>query len=146
MIDNFTDDRPEALETAQGLWSLLLPHGLQGGALSHLITSSMDLDNDVEMDGVERGWTQTQTQLWFDFLTAKGLKGISRDTWQMVGEQSEHLQLDRIFNAICLPSFANSSVLSTHGLAITTRNVSIICKCLISLIPSDDVSRLAVDF
>ncbi|KAF7759707.1 hypothetical protein Agabi119p4_11402 [Agaricus bisporus var. burnettii] len=78
--------RSLALETAQGLWSLLLPHGLQGGALSHLMTSSMDSDNDVEMDGVERGWTQTQTQLWFDFLTAKGLKGISRDTWQMFRE------------------------------------------------------------
>jgi DCN1-like protein 1/2 len=102
---NVTDGILVALETAQALWGLLLPHGLQGGALSHLNTPSTDTDNDVEMDGVEQGWTQTQTQLWFEFLAEKGLKGISRDTWQMVGDQTEYLRPDFTFNVIRFPKF-----------------------------------------
>ncbi|KAF9450513.1 DUF298-domain-containing protein [Macrolepiota fuliginosa MF-IS2] len=76
--------RSLALETAQAFWALLLPHGLEGGALSYL--SSTDDDNDVSMDSTGQGWTAKQTELWFDFLGNKGLKGISRDTWQMFFE------------------------------------------------------------
>lgn len=37
------------------------------------------------MDGAEQGWSEKQTELWFKFLSEKAIKGISRDTWQMVG-------------------------------------------------------------
>lgn len=118
-----------ALETAQALWALLLPHGLQGGALSHLGTTVADADNDVKMDRVEQGWTKKQTQLWFDFLAKKGMKGISRDTWQMVSVViSRPLVLLLLVCTLTTGSFstssANSSVVSTPGLAIMIRNVS----------------------
>lgn len=77
--------RSLAVETAKGLWSLLLPHGLEGGAISHTLTS--DTNGDVDMDSVGlaggNGWTEERTATWFQFLDDKGLKGISRDTWQM---------------------------------------------------------------
>jgi len=76
--------RSLALETAQAFWALLLPHGLKGGALSHI--SSTDADNDVDMGGTEQGWSEKQTDLWFNFLSERAIKGISRDTWQMFFE------------------------------------------------------------
>ncbi|KAF8970704.1 defective in Cullin neddylation protein 1 [Flammula alnicola] len=71
--------RSLGLETAQALWGLLLPHGFQGGALSHITTR--DGDDDVKMD--EEGWKEEYNQWWFDFLTQKGHKGVSKDTWVM---------------------------------------------------------------
>lgn len=70
-----------AMETAQAFWSLLIPHGLKGGALSHI--SSTDSDDDVDMNGAE-GWRPEYTDWWFEFLNEKGGKGVSKDTWSMV--------------------------------------------------------------
>ncbi len=38
------------------------------------------------MDGAVAGagWPEEYTQWWFDFLTQKGGKGVSKDTWVMV--------------------------------------------------------------
>jgi len=72
--------RSLGLETAQAFWSLLLPHGFHGGALSHV--TSHDSDDDVKMDG-EEGWKEEYIQWWFDFLNQKGHKGVSKDTWVM---------------------------------------------------------------
>ncbi|KAF7964786.1 hypothetical protein HWV62_2910 [Athelia sp. TMB] len=76
-----TGQRSLPTETAQAFWSTLIPHGLQGGALSHL--RSTDGDQDVDMDS---GWKEQYTQWWFDFLTGKGGKGVSKDTWVMFTE------------------------------------------------------------
>lgn len=72
--------KPEsaALESAQAFWGLLLPHGLHGGALSHL-----DSDEDVKMDDGD-SWKEQYIQWWFEFLNSKGHKGVSKDTWVMV--------------------------------------------------------------
>ncbi|KAL0952666.1 hypothetical protein HGRIS_006909 [Hohenbuehelia grisea] len=72
--------RSLAIDTAQAFWSLLLPHGLQGGALSHI--RSRDNDNDETMVD-EEGWKTEYTQWWFEFLAEKGGKGVSKDTWVM---------------------------------------------------------------
>lgn len=72
------------LETAQAFWALLLPHGAQGGALKHV---NNDADDDVMMDG-DDGWKEEYLQWWFDFLNQKGLKGVSKDTWIMVCDDS----------------------------------------------------------
>ena len=69
------------IETAQAFWGLLLPHGLQGGALAHI--RSRDKDEDVDMVE-EEGWKDDYNQWWFDFLAEKGGKGVSKDTWIMV--------------------------------------------------------------
>ena len=69
-----------ATETAQAFWGLLLPHGLKGGALSHV-----DEDADVSMGGTGNdGFKEEHIQWWFDFLAEKKLKGVSKDTWSMV--------------------------------------------------------------
>lgn len=77
--------RSLAFDMAEGFWGLLIPHGLRGGALSH-VASSRDNDDeddeDVEMAD-ESGWKDEYTEWWFDFLREKGGKGISKDTWQM---------------------------------------------------------------
>lgn len=72
-----------ALETAQAFWELLIPFGLKGGALSH-IPSGQDDDEDDAMNGVEDGWNDKHTKLWLEYLTEKGGKGVSKDTWTMV--------------------------------------------------------------
>ncbi|KAH7911133.1 Cullin binding-domain-containing protein [Hygrophoropsis aurantiaca] len=71
--------RSLATETALAFWDLLIPHGLEGGALAHI--RSRDGDDDVDMS--EEGWKKEYTQWWFDFLTEKGGKGVSKDTWAM---------------------------------------------------------------
>lgn len=71
-----------AIESAQAFWALLLPHGLEGGALSHKHSTDDDDDDDM---GSEEGWKEEYVQWWFEFLTAKGGKGVSKDTWIMVG-------------------------------------------------------------
>ncbi|KAL0569959.1 Scaffold-type E3 ligase [Marasmius crinis-equi] len=67
------------IESAQALWSLLIPHGLSGGALAH---TQKDGDGDISMSG-EEGWKEEYTDWWLEFLTEKKLKGVSKDTWSM---------------------------------------------------------------
>ena len=76
---------------AQGFWQLLIPHGLEGGALSHVPAGAaglQDEDGDEPMDGStggsEEGWQSQHTQWWFEFLEQSGIKGVSKDVWQMV--------------------------------------------------------------
>ncbi len=64
---------------ALGFWSILIPHALAGGALTHDDGDGMDEDGK---DNV--GWTDEYTNWWFEFLTEKGLKGITRDIWTQV--------------------------------------------------------------
>lgn len=68
---------------AQGFWGLLIPHGLEGGAITHIASAQAEED-DVDMTGTGEGWKEAYTQWWFDFLNEKGGKGVSKDTWQMV--------------------------------------------------------------
>ncbi|KAL5478987.1 DCN1 [Sanghuangporus weigelae] len=72
--------RSLALDDAQGFWSLLIPHGLSGGALRHEVE---DDDEDEAMAMDEEGWKPEYTDWWFEFLREKGGKGVSKDTWQM---------------------------------------------------------------
>ncbi len=65
------------LDTALAFWGLLLPHGFQGGALTR---SEDDDDDDVDMDG----WQEKYNGWWIEFLTKKGSRGVSKDTWLMV--------------------------------------------------------------
>ena len=80
------------LDLAQGFWSILIPHGLSGGALSHI--NSEDSDGDASM-GSEDGWTNEFTQWWFEFLSEKGGKGVSKDTWMMVSRNRPREKLQR---------------------------------------------------
>jgi DCN1-like protein 1/2 len=67
------------IEIALAFWGLLLPIGLKGGACS------AD-DSIMKVDGGGGGWTEEHSQLWYDFLgEKKNIKGISKDTWAMVG-------------------------------------------------------------
>lgn len=70
-----------AIDVAQAFWGLLLPHGLSGGALSHIHSTDDDEDDDM---GAEEGWKEEYMQWWFDYLTERGGKGVSKDTWMMV--------------------------------------------------------------
>ncbi|KAH8112152.1 DUF298-domain-containing protein [Phellopilus nigrolimitatus] len=72
--------RSLGVDDAQGFWGLLIPHGLSGGALSHMLS---DDDGDDVMVGDEEGWKPEYTDWWFEFLHEKGGKGISKDTWMM---------------------------------------------------------------
>jgi len=68
--------RSLSMESAVSFWSLLLPIGLSGGALSHI--------EDVSMaGGTQGGWRDEHSQWWFDYLQQKNVKGISKDTWSM---------------------------------------------------------------
>jgi len=73
----------KATESAQAFWALLLPHGLEGGALEHIKGGDGE---DVDMEP-EEGWKSEHMQWWFDFLNRKKVKGISKDTWGMVCPQ-----------------------------------------------------------
>ncbi|KAI9058766.1 hypothetical protein FKP32DRAFT_1223292 [Trametes sanguinea] len=77
--------RSLGLDMAQGFWTILLPHGLHGGALAH-VSSGQDADGDERMAAgeAEEGWKEEYTQWWFEFLEKSGLKGVSKDVWQMV--------------------------------------------------------------
>lgn len=70
--------RSLGIDIAQAFWALLLPHGMDGGALAH---KRQDGD-DVIMESQE-GFKPEYVQWWFDFLNEKGGKGISKDTWNM---------------------------------------------------------------
>ncbi|OSD00057.1 DUF298-domain-containing protein [Trametes coccinea BRFM310] len=76
--------RSLGLDMAQGFWAILIPHGLQGGALAH-VSSGQDADGDERMAAAEaeEGWKEEYTQWWFEFLEKSGLKGVSKDVWQM---------------------------------------------------------------
>ena len=69
--------RSLGLEMALAFWGLLLPHGLKGGALR---TQDPGGDDLMKVDGE---WTEEHTQLWYEFLGEKNIKGISKDTWAM---------------------------------------------------------------
>jgi DCN1-like protein 1/2 len=69
--------RSLGIELAQAFWNLLIPFGLKGGALR-----MQDYDDDLST--VNGGWTEENTQLWYEFLKEKNIKGISKDTWAMV--------------------------------------------------------------
>jgi hypothetical protein len=81
-----------AIDTAIAFWGLLLPAGLEGGALSHIRRSGNDDDDDDDTDELmvtgdsPPGWSASYTDLWFEFLQEKGGKGVSKDTWQMFHE------------------------------------------------------------
>ena len=64
------------LDTAQEFWNLLLPHGLSGGALT-----GRSADDVI-------GWQEKYNRWWSEFLTQKGSKGVSKDTWTMVSISS----------------------------------------------------------
>ncbi|KAF8214675.1 Cullin binding-domain-containing protein [Mycena galopus ATCC 62051] len=75
--------RSISIETAIAFWALLLPHGMDGGALAHL-----DAAGDVDMGsasgkGSGGGWQPQHVDWWFEFLQEKGGKGVSKDTWVM---------------------------------------------------------------
>lgn len=70
--------RSLGIELAQAFWNLLLPFGLRGGALRMQDHSGHDLSK------ANGGWTDDHTQLWYEFLKEKNIKGISKDTWSMV--------------------------------------------------------------
>ncbi|KAJ7092420.1 defective in Cullin neddylation protein 1 [Mycena belliarum] len=69
--------RSIGIDTAQAFWGLLLPHGMTGGALSHV-----DASGDSAMDG-SAGWRAEHVEWWFEFLQERGGKGVSKDTWVM---------------------------------------------------------------
>jgi DCN1-like protein 1/2 len=66
------------LETAQVFWGILLPHGFDGGALTD---RSKDEGN---------GWQEKYNRWWSEFLSQKGGKGVSKDTWIMVNLVASH--------------------------------------------------------
>ena len=76
--------RSISVETAIAFWGLLIPHGLTGAALAHTSNDDEDDGGDTLM-GTEEGWRSDFTSWWFEFLTTKGGKGVSKDTWTMVG-------------------------------------------------------------
>ena len=76
--------RSIGVDTAIAFWGLLIPHGLKGTALAHTSSSDEDDNGDAPM-GTGEGWKPEFTDWWFEFLTTKGGKGVSKDTWMMVG-------------------------------------------------------------
>jgi len=74
--------RSIGVETAIAFWGLLIPHGLAGKALAHTPGGDDGDGGDVSM-GTEEGWKPEFTRWWFEFLTIKGGKGVSKDTWTM---------------------------------------------------------------
>ena len=96
--------RSLGLELALAFWGLLLPHGLKGGALRAQDPGGDDL---MKVDG---GWTEEHTQLWYEFLSEKNIKGISKDTWAMARILSFYLPPLRI--VLTCSRWRNSSLLS----------------------------------
>jgi len=73
--------RSLGIEMAQAFWGLLLPLGLKGGALR--LQQDYGGDDAIKGPGGGGGWTEEHTQLWYEFLNEKNIKGISKDTWAM---------------------------------------------------------------
>lgn len=74
--------RSIAIENAVAFWSLLLPAGQKGRALQH-VDAKYDGDEVIYTPSREPGWKPEYNDLWFQFMTEKGGKGVSKDTWQM---------------------------------------------------------------
>jgi len=70
--------RSLGVDAAVPFWSILLPLGLCGGAISHVDDLSVDPPQSTYP-----GWRDEHTQWWFDYLEKKSVKGISKDTWNM---------------------------------------------------------------
>ena len=78
--------RSIGVDVAIAFWGLLIPHGLTGTALAHTSSSEDDDDDDDDDTSMDtEGWKPEFTDWWFEFLTTKGGKGVSKDTWTMVG-------------------------------------------------------------
>lgn len=77
------EQRSIGVDTAIAFWGLLIPHGLTGTSLAHIPSGEQDDGADAPMD-TEEGWKPEFTDWWFEFLTTKGGKGVSKDTWTMV--------------------------------------------------------------
>ena len=119
-----------ATDTAQAFWALLLPHGLQGGALSHVDSKDGDDDDDVNMvDDDDEGWQDEHTQWWFEFLNVKGGKGVSKDTWVMVCCAVHVLLVSLVEVSVC-DSFWILFAVLIRGSVIMTLMVSIYLNCL----------------
>jgi DCN1-like protein 1/2 len=76
------------IDIALAFWGLLLPIGLKGGALRRqpVDCGACGADDSImKVDGGGGGWTEEHSQLWYEFLGEKNVKGISKDTWAMVG-------------------------------------------------------------
>ena len=84
--------RSIAVDDAIAFWGLLIPHGLTGTALAHTSSVEEDDSDDESMD-TEEGWKPEFTGWWFDFLTTRGGKGVSKDTWTMVSPTFPSLPL-----------------------------------------------------
>jgi len=74
--------RSIGVDIAIAFWGLLIPHGLTGTALAHNYSVDEDESDDASTD-TEEGWKPEFTDWWFEFLTAKGGRGVSKDTWTM---------------------------------------------------------------
>lgn len=117
--------RSLGLDMAQGFWALLIPHGLQGGALSHIPTSREDGSGDDRMEGIDDGWQDEHTQWWFEFLTEKKVKGVSKDVWQMVSLATLLLCTSRLRSSSSWSSYD----LSTLSSRTTMKKVSVTKVC-----------------
>ncbi|KAJ7447330.1 Cullin binding-domain-containing protein [Mycena galericulata] len=73
--------RSIAIDTATAFWGLLLPHGMAGGALSHIAPEGGD-GGRMQVDDVD-AFSDEHVQWWFEFLQERGGKGVSKDTWVM---------------------------------------------------------------
>lgn len=69
-----------AKETALEYWKSLLHFGVGKEALRY---GPEDDSEDVDMDGGQR-WTRKHTEMWLEFMKARGDVAVSKDTWQMV--------------------------------------------------------------
>jgi hypothetical protein len=118
----------QGLETAQAFWALLLPAGLQGGALSHIVSKDDDDDDDM---GQEEGWKDEYTQWWFDFLNERGGKGVSKDTWIMVRQTSRSFAAVTIRSSV--PSSWSLCAPSTQDLQNTTWKVRLPVTMILAL-------------
>jgi len=66
------------IDVAVPFWNLLIPFGLSEGALAHVD----DLNSDPPVSTYP-GWKPEYTQMWFEYLEGKNVKGVSKDTWNM---------------------------------------------------------------
>ena len=78
-----------AIETAVAFWGLLLPAGQRGQALRHMDMITDSATGDVTYQpSKEPGWKPEYNAWWFEWLSEKGGKGVSKDTWNMVNGPS----------------------------------------------------------
>jgi len=72
--------RSLAKDTALEYWKSLLHFGVGKEALRY---GPEDDGEDVDMDGGQR-WTRKHTEMWMEFMKARGDVAVSKDTWQML--------------------------------------------------------------